>query len=115
MRQPDRDLVLAVARGQDEAFDALRERYYGSVLGFLTALVGDDAAAEAAEATFTTALAELRTSQPERFKSWLFAEAHRTGLALRNGRTANPRLFRRRRRSHQRPVADRHRRHGPGR
>jgi DNA-directed RNA polymerase specialized sigma24 family protein len=88
---PDRDLVLAVAAGQEEAFDALRDRYYPSVLSFLTALVGDGAAAQAADVTFTLAHEELRASQPERFKSWIFAEAHRTGLAVNGRRRAGRR------------------------
>jgi DNA-directed RNA polymerase specialized sigma24 family protein len=86
-RQPDRDLVLSAGEGREEAFDALRDRYYLSVLGFLTALVGDAAAADAADVTFATAHEALQSLEhPDRFKSWLFAHAHRTGLEVRTSR-----------------------------
>lgn len=112
---PDTELMLAVSQGHDEAFDALRERYYGSVVGFLTALVGDDAASEATEATFAAAHESLRSFQPERFKSWLFAEAHRTGLALNDSRSASRRHFWRFRFGRAQAAVDGHRRPVAGR
>lgn len=78
----DGDLVLLALEGRQDAFSALYERYFQSIFDFLTRLLRNrEEAADVAQDTFIKALEQLgNLKNPDRFKSWLFTIAHRTGL-----------------------------------
>jgi RNA polymerase sigma factor (sigma-70 family) len=78
----DADLVLLAVDGDEAAFSALYERYFPSVHDFLTRLLRSrEEAADVAQDTFIKAFEQLSTlEKPDRFKSWLFTIAHRSGL-----------------------------------
>ena len=78
----DGDLVLLALEGRQDAFSALYERYFPSVFDFLTRMLRNrEEAADVAQDAFIKALEQLgNLKNPERFKSWLFTIAHRTGL-----------------------------------
>ncbi len=78
----DGELVSLARTGSEEAFAALYERYFTNVYDFLTRLLRDrQEAADVAQDTFIKAFEQLgHLENPERFKSWLFTIAHRSGL-----------------------------------
>ncbi len=80
--EADGDLVLLALEGRQDAFSALYERYFPSVFDFLTRLLRNrEEAADVAQDTFIKGLEQLPTlKNPDRFKSWIFTIAHRTGL-----------------------------------
>ncbi len=81
-RQSDGDLVLAHLAGDPDAYSVLYERYFPGVHDFLTRLLRDrDDGADVTQDTFVKAIEQLPTLEdPDKFKSWLFAIAHRTAL-----------------------------------
>ena len=81
-RQSDGDLVLAHLAGDPDAYSVLYERYFPGVHDFLSRLLRDrNDGADVTQDTFVKAIEQLPTLEdPEKFKSWLFAIAHRTAL-----------------------------------
>src|SRR5678816_313851 len=87
----DEELVLAIRRGDQAAFDELYGRYSGKVFGYIHRLLGDRAAAEDVfQEVFMEVLKkdalELRTKQ---FGGWLFTVAR--NRCLTHARTAQRR------------------------
>jgi RNA polymerase sigma factor (sigma-70 family) len=81
-RQSDGDLVLAHLAGDPDAYSVLYERYFPGVHDFLTRLMRDrNEGADLTQDTFVKAIEQLpNLEDPAKFKSWLFAIAHRTAL-----------------------------------
>jgi RNA polymerase sigma factor (sigma-70 family) len=81
-RQSDGDLVLAHLAGDPDAYSVLYERYFPGVHDFLTRLMRDrNEGADLTQDTFVKAIEQLpNLEDPVKFKSWLFAIAHRTAL-----------------------------------
>ena len=81
-RQSDGDLVLAHLAGDPDAYSVLYERYFPGVHDFLSRLLRDrNDGADVTQDTFVKAIEQLPTLEdPDKFKSWLFAIAHRTAL-----------------------------------
>src|SRR5687768_9350757 len=91
MKPDDADLVLAFKQGAREAFAILIARHRPRVVGLVTALLGDTAAAEdvAQEATYHAYFDVERLREPERFGSWLCGIAvNLAKMALRRRRFA---------------------------
>ena len=62
----DRELVAAVRRGDDSAFEELFRRYHGPVAAYVRGMVRDDARAEdLAQDAFFSALRHLRASDAD--------------------------------------------------
>jgi RNA polymerase sigma factor (sigma-70 family) len=72
--QSDQDLVTAVRRGDDRAFEALFARYRGPVTGYVVGMVKDHARAEdVTQEVFISALRRMRaTERPIAFKPWIY-------------------------------------------
>ncbi len=113
-RQSDGDLVQAHLAGDPDAYSVLYERYFPGVHDFLSRLLRDrNDGADVTQDTFVKAIEQLPTLEdPDKFKSWLFAIAHRTALEpdpqVEAG-PARPGLGRRRRaghHGHRRPRPD---------
>jgi RNA polymerase sigma factor (sigma-70 family) len=70
----DNDLVVAVRRGSDLAFEELYSRYRTRIGSYVFGMVGDHARAEdIAQEVFISALRRLRdTERPIAFKPWLY-------------------------------------------
>ncbi|MCW2991939.1 MAG: sigma-70 family polymerase sigma factor [Solirubrobacterales bacterium] len=73
----DTDLVAAVRRGEDTAFEELFRRYHQRVTGYVTRMVGcREHAEEIAQEAFISALRRLReTEQAITFKAWIYGIA----------------------------------------
>lgn len=85
----DEDLAAAHAAGDAHAFDVLFERYRGRVLGYTRRMLGRPELAEEVTATVFVRVLEGRWKPTGRFRSYLFAVAHRACLErLRKRRTA---------------------------
>lgn len=80
----DDDLMVAHARGEPGAFDALVERHQRPLTGFLRQMLGDEALAEDAviETLFKVHRAAAGYEPNERFKTWLYTVAYREGVSL---------------------------------
>lgn len=82
--QPDEDveLMLALGRGNDDAFDVLFSRWGGRLLGYLQRMVSDAATAEdlVQEAFLRVYRARESYQAESRFSTWLYRIA--TNLAL---------------------------------
>lgn len=70
----DADLVAAVRRGDDHAFEVLYERYHRRIAGYIHGMVGDYGRAEdIAQDVFMSALRRMReTDRPIAFKPWVY-------------------------------------------
>src|SRR4051794_37690455 len=70
----DNDLVAAVRRGDDRAFETLYERYHRRIAGYIYGMVGDYGRAEdIAQDVFMSALRRMRdTDRPIAFKPWVY-------------------------------------------
>jgi RNA polymerase sigma factor (sigma-70 family) len=70
----DHDLVAAVRRGDDRAFETLYERYHRRIAGYIYGMVGDYGRAEdIAQDVFMSALRRMRdTDRPIAFKPWVY-------------------------------------------
>jgi RNA polymerase sigma factor (sigma-70 family) len=70
----DHDLVAAVRRGEDEAFECLYDRYRRRIATFIYGMVGDWARAEdITQDVFISALRRMReTERPIAFKPWIY-------------------------------------------
>src|SRR3954469_25023254 len=70
----DNDLVAAVRRGHDRAFETLYERYHRRIAGYIYGMVGDYGRAEdIAQDVFMSALRRMRdTDRPIAFKPWVY-------------------------------------------
>ena len=81
-RQSDGDLVLAHLAGDPNAYSVLYERHFPGVHDFLARLLRDrNEGADLTQDTFLKAIEQLPTLEdPGKFKSWLYAIAHRTAL-----------------------------------
>ena len=81
-RDGDVDLMLALRRGDDAAFDVLFARWGGRLLGYLQRMVSDAATAEelVQEAFLRVYRARERYEAESRFSTWLYRIA--TNLAL---------------------------------
>src|SRR3954454_17165584 len=73
----DVDLVAAVRRGDDTAFEQLFQRYQPRVTGYVARMVGcREHAQEIAQEAFISALRRLReTDQAIAFKAWIYGIA----------------------------------------
>lgn len=73
----DTDLVAAIRRGDDAAFEKLFTRYQGRVTGYVARMVGcPEHAQEIVQEAFISALRRLRESdQPIAFKAWIYGIA----------------------------------------
>ncbi len=81
-RDEDVELMLALGRGDDAAFDVLFDRWGGRLLGYLQGMVSDFATAEelVQEAFLRVYRARERYEAESRFSTWLYRIA--TNLAL---------------------------------
>src|SRR3954463_12908483 len=70
----DNDLVAAVRRGDDRAFETLYERYHRRIAGYIYGMVGDYGRAEdIAQDVFMSALRRMRApDRPIAFKPWVY-------------------------------------------
>ncbi len=70
----DADLVTAVRRGDDHAFELLYERYHRRIAAYIYGMVGDYGRAEdIAQDVFMSALRRMReTDRPIAFKPWVY-------------------------------------------
>ena len=70
----DHELIVAVRRGSDRAFEELYSRYRARIGSYVFGMVGDHARAEdIAQEVFISALRRLRdTERPIAFKPWLY-------------------------------------------
>jgi RNA polymerase sigma factor (sigma-70 family) len=70
----EHELVAAVRRGDDRAFEALYSRYRGRIGSYVLGMVGDHGRAEdIAQDVFISALRRLRnTERPIAFKPWIY-------------------------------------------
>jgi RNA polymerase sigma factor (sigma-70 family) len=70
----EHELVAAVRRGSDEAFEELFARFRGRIGSYVLGMVGDHGRAEdVAQEVFISALRRLRaTEQPIAFKPWIY-------------------------------------------
>ncbi len=85
----DEELALAHAAGDADAFEQLFERYRGRVLSYARRMLGRREVAEEVCATTFVRVLEGRWKPTGRFRSYLFAVAHRACLEkLRKRRTA---------------------------
>jgi RNA polymerase sigma-70 factor (ECF subfamily) len=85
----DAALVGRTIRGDGRAFEALAQRYYRPVGGFILKRVGQhDVVEDLVQETFLEAFRGLKAGRtPEHFSSWLFGIAHnRCGKWLRRRR-----------------------------
>jgi RNA polymerase sigma factor (sigma-70 family) len=73
----DTDLVAAIRRGDDGAFEEVFRRYHGRVTAYVTRMVGcREHAEEIAQEAFISALRRLReTDQPIAFRAWIYGIA----------------------------------------
>jgi RNA polymerase sigma factor (sigma-70 family) len=70
----DHDLVTAVRRGEDCAFEELFSRYRGRIRGYVSGILADaDLAEDVTQEVFISALCRLRdTERPIAFKPWIY-------------------------------------------
>jgi RNA polymerase sigma factor (sigma-70 family) len=70
----DHDLVSAVRRGEDGAFEELFSRYRGRIRGYASGILADaDLAEDITQEVFISALRRLRdTERPIAFKPWIY-------------------------------------------
>jgi len=70
----DHDLVAAVRRGDDQAFECLYERYHRRIAAYIYGMVNDYGRAEdIAQDVFMSALRRMReTDRPIAFKPWVY-------------------------------------------
>src|SRR5581483_4533552 len=70
----DHDLVTAVRRGEDCAFEELFSRYRGRIRRYVSAILSDaDRAEDITQEVFISALCRLReTERPIAFKPWIY-------------------------------------------
>jgi RNA polymerase sigma factor (sigma-70 family) len=70
----DHDLVSAVRRGEDCAFEELFSRYRGRIRGYVSGILSDaDLAEDITQEVFISALRRLRdTERPIAFKPWIY-------------------------------------------
>jgi RNA polymerase sigma factor (sigma-70 family) len=70
----DHDLVSAVRRGEDGAFEELFSRYRGRIRGYTSGILADaDLAEDITQEVFISALRRLRdTERPIAFKPWIY-------------------------------------------
>lgn len=70
----DADLVTAVRRGDEQAFELLYERYHRRIAAYIYGMVGDYGRAEdIAQDVFMSALRRMReTDRPIAFKPWIY-------------------------------------------
>jgi RNA polymerase sigma factor (sigma-70 family) len=92
----EHELVTAVRRGDDRAFEELYARYRGLIGSYIYGMVGDHARTEdLAQEVFISALRRLRaTDRPIAFKPWLYEIAKNACIDE----------FRRTRRTHEVPL-----------
>ncbi len=70
----DHELVTAVRRGEDSAFEELFSRYRGRIRSYVSGIIGDaDRAEDIAQEVFISVLRRLRdTERPIAFKPWVY-------------------------------------------
>ncbi|MGH2886413.1 MAG: RNA polymerase sigma factor, partial [Solirubrobacteraceae bacterium] len=70
----DHDLVTAVRRGEDSAFEELFSRYRGRIRSYVSGILSDaDRAEDITQEVFISALRRLRnTERPIAFKPWIY-------------------------------------------
>src|SRR5919112_317068 len=78
----DTDLVAAVRRGHDTAYEELFRRYHQRVTAYVARMVGcREHAEEIAQEAFISALRRLReTDQPIVFKAWIYGIARNAAI-----------------------------------
>ena len=96
----DHELVSAVRRGDDRAFEALYARYQRRITAYVLGMVNDHGRAEdITQEVFVSALRRMRqTERPIAFKPWIYEIARNACIdAYRRGRARGGGLLRRRR------------------
>ena len=70
----DHELVMAVRRGEDSAFEELFTRYRGRIRSYVSGIIGDsDRAEDIAQEVFISVLRRLRdTERPIAFRPWVY-------------------------------------------
>ncbi|MYL61784.1 sigma-70 family RNA polymerase sigma factor [Bacillus hwajinpoensis] len=73
----DEELVLAMTRGNQAAFEAFVHRYHGPLLGYLERMLRDRKKAEdVVQDTFLKLIKQLKSNKiPEKIKPWLYQVA----------------------------------------
>src|SRR5437868_2272787 len=81
--QTDGDLVAAVRRGDDRAFEELYARYSRRISSYIFGMVKDHARAEdLTQDVFMSALRRMRdTDRPIAFKPWIYEIGKRMGMS----------------------------------
>src|SRR4051794_30884721 len=91
LERTDHQLVAAVRRGDERAFEALYERYHRRIYSFVLGMVKDHGRAEdVTQEVFVSALRRMRaTERPIAFKPWIYEIAKNACIdAFRRGRRA---------------------------
>jgi RNA polymerase sigma-70 factor, ECF subfamily len=90
----DAELLSRVRRGDEQAFDALFERYEKPLFLFLLGIVRDYHRAEdALQETFVQALERLEGIDPGHLRGWLFTVAYHQGMLTRRKLASQQRHF----------------------
>jgi len=88
----DHELVTAVRRGEDSAFEELFSRYRGRIRSYVSGIIGDsDRAEDIAQEVFISVLRRLRdTERPIAFRPWVYRIAKNACIdELRRARHAH--------------------------
>ncbi len=92
----DHELVTAVRRGEDTAFEELFSRYRGRIRAYVSGIIGDpDQAEDLTQEVFISVLRRLRdTERPIAFKPWVYRIAKNACIdELRRARRSHEVLF----------------------
>jgi len=92
----DHDLVTAVRKGEDTAFEELFSRYRGRIRAYVSGIIGDpDRAEDVTQEVFISVLRRLRdTERPIAFKPWVYQIAKNACIdELRRARRSHEVLF----------------------
>ncbi len=90
----DAELLARVRRGDDEALEAIFERYEQPLFLFLLGILRDYHRAEdALQETFVQALERLEDIDPAHLRGWLFTVAYHQGMLTRRKLASQQRHF----------------------
>lgn len=89
LADPDVQLMLRVAAGEDSAFEEIVSRYQNRLIGFFYHLLHDRSAAEdLAQEAFLRVFRARETYSPQaRFSTWLFRIAHNLASNQKRGKS----------------------------
>jgi RNA polymerase sigma-70 factor (ECF subfamily) len=93
-RCPDADLVAAFCQGNDDALEAIFNRYERSLFLYLVGLLRDHHQAEdALQETFVSALSQMDGVDPGHLRGWLFTVAYHEAMLARRKAAVRRRRF----------------------